>query len=124
MLRVYHGGLLLSPALMNLGKESKSAILVARAADRDSRVQVILHLDGRILRLGNVSSEGHEQITGDTLLNRDASTWVLLIASQFGIDGKLRDARYLFQPVSYLAGHLGRDQRFSAQAALARIRIR
>jgi hypothetical protein len=114
MLRVYHGGLLLSPALMNLGEESESSIFVTRAADRDSRVQVILHLDGRILRLGNVSSEGHEQITGDTLLNRDASTWVLLIASQFGIDRKLRDARYLFQPVSYLAGHLGRDHRFSA----------
>jgi len=111
------------PALMNLGEESESSIFIARAADRDFRVQVILQLDARILRLGNVSSERHEQITGHPLLNGNTSARVLLIASQLGVDGKLRDPRYLLQPVGYLARYLGGDQRFSAQASLGGVGI-
>src|SRR5947209_9909211 len=98
-----------SPVLMNLGIEAKSAILVARPAERNPRVEVVLQFDGRILRLGHVRGEGHEQVAGYALLNGDASTGVLLVVSQFGIDRKLRDACDLLQSAGHLTANLRRN---------------
>src|SRR5579884_396873 len=93
-----------SPALVKFRVEAESAVLVARAAERDSRAHVVFQLDGRVLRLCDVRRECDEEIAGYTLLNRDTSSGVLLIASQFGIDRQLRNAGDFFQAARNLAG--------------------
>ena len=48
------------PALMNLGIESEAAVLIASSTKGNPGADVILQLDGRVLRLGYVRGEGNE----------------------------------------------------------------
>src|ERR1043166_4466629 len=52
---------------------AKSAILVARTADRPFWIELVFNLDGLPLRGCNVRGKRHQQITRYTLLDRNAS---------------------------------------------------
>ena len=83
---VRHG---LSPALVELGVEAESPILISRGAKRYSRAHVVFELDSRVLRLSNICGERDKEVAGYALLNGNTSPGVLLISSQFWIDCEL-----------------------------------
>src|ERR1700677_168566 len=101
------------PSLLNQSIHGDSSVLIAGSADCKARRNLILALDGLVLRRGYIAREGDEEIARDALLNGDICARRSLARStrKHGIDGKLGDACNLRDAAGHLAAYLRCDQR-------------
>lgn len=58
--------------------DSEAAAPIAHAAHGPLAIDLILHLDSRVLRGGHIRCKGDEQFAGNSLLHCDSSTRLLI----------------------------------------------
>src|ERR1700733_1514003 len=103
------------PSLLDQRIDRDATALVAGSADRKARRNLILALDGLVLRRGDIARECDEEISRDALLNGDIGARGSLTRAtrKHGIDGKLGDTRDLRDAAGHLAAYLRCHKRLS-----------
>src|SRR6185437_5465686 len=76
--RTLHSATDYSPGLLDAGFKTESAVLIARTADGHARTDVVLQLDDLVLGLRHVRREGNENVSRDTMLDRNTRPAILL----------------------------------------------
>src|ERR1700735_4156154 len=82
------------PGLLDLRIHRNAPALIAGGADCEARRNLVLPLDGLVLRRGYVAGKGDKEISRNALLNRNIRARRSLAGStrQHWVDGKLGDA--------------------------------
>src|ERR1700733_5837410 len=111
------------PGLLDLRIHRNAPALIAGGADCEARRNLVLPLDGLILRRSHVTGKRDKEISRDPLLDGDIRARRSLAGStsQHWIDGKLGDACNLRDPAGHLAAYLRCHQRRGRLVCWSRI---
>src|SRR6202453_1484337 len=101
------------PSLLNQSIHGDSSVLIAGSADCKARRNLILALDGLVLRRGYIAREGDEEVSRDALLDSDIRARGTLTrpACKHRVDRKLGNSSNLRDAAGHLAAHLRCHQR-------------
>src|ERR1043165_8067857 len=111
------------PLFAKAGFERESAILIPHSTYGGLTVNLVFDFNRLLLGGGYVCSKGHEQLTGDVLLDSNARTRTLLTTAEHWINGQLRNASQFFDTTCNLTADLRSNEGLCSQTARRR-RIR
>ncbi len=91
---------------MILAVDGDSADLIARDADRPSRIDLVISLHNFASRLRQICGECEQEIFAHTLLNGHTRGGILIVAAERRIDLQAGNARQALNSAGYLPGDL------------------